>query len=393
MAEAGVKCCQVETNCSSFVELCNPAWLVPLHIPERVLTIHYEVIYSGIGPYLESHRLTLHLDGFSYLVNNTRLGNRLGEEAQLPSIFHSVPINCVPNLSPNCVVGSLEMSNHVIFTSSEFEKMMFLKIQAGILELQANHSKIPAYVTSENYSLVLDGCVSKMVGPVQSSIHTVTVLSLGDEQDKEKVFMAVLEKGKPANFTEQRDSSGKNVCQFLINLLDNAASYSCQVISGSISGVKTGSFVVLVMLETASTETFRVLPFEGSSMEWKALFHFPTLLQSLETESPNWQRIESNFTAEGSEVASLLSLTDISFTPVACESLFIWGNVLFFRTIKFLGIKKERTVVSNDNNDETSVRFIITPKTSTAIVATTTPTEYESGVHEINTTLATILKQ
>ncbi|PFX25178.1 Cation channel sperm-associated protein subunit gamma [Stylophora pistillata] len=319
-----------------------------------------------INKTITNDRLTLHLDGFSYLVNNTRLGNRLGEEAQLPSIFHSVPINCVPNLSPNCVVGSLEMSNHVIFTSSEFEKMMFLKIQfgntvknrcamrqsealvevkgalslpdrvlintgAGILELQANHSKIPAYVTSaENYSLVLDGCVSKMVGPVQSSIHTVTVLSLGDEQDKEKVFMAVLEKGKPANFTEQRDSSGKNVCQFLINLLDNAASYSCQVISGSISGVKTGSFVVLVMLETASTETFRVLPFEGSSMEWKALFHFPTLLQSLETESPNWQRIESNFTAEGSEVASLLSLTDISFTPVACESLFIWGNVLFF---------------------------------------------------------------
>lgn len=28
--------------------------------------------------------------------------------------------------------------------------------------------------------------------------------------------------GKPANFTEQRDSSSKNVCQFVNTLLDNA---------------------------------------------------------------------------------------------------------------------------------------------------------------------------
>lgn len=41
------------------------------------------------------------------------------------------------------------------------------------------------------------------------------------------------------------------------------ASYSCQVISGSINGVKTGSFVVLVMLKTAYTETFHVLQFES----------------------------------------------------------------------------------------------------------------------------------
>lgn len=56
LVEAGVECCKVETNCSSFIELCNPAWLVPLHIPEMVLTMHCEVVYNGIGPYLESHR-------------------------------------------------------------------------------------------------------------------------------------------------------------------------------------------------------------------------------------------------------------------------------------------------------------------------------------------------
>ena len=43
--------------------------------------------------------------------------------------------------------------------------------------------------------LVLDACISQMIGPVQSSIHTLTVLGFGDEQDKERVFMAVLQKG------------------------------------------------------------------------------------------------------------------------------------------------------------------------------------------------------
>lgn len=43
-------------------------------------------------------------------------------------------------------------------------------------------------------------------------------------------------------------------------------SYPCQVISGSFNGVKTQSFVILVMLETAYGETFHVLQFEGISI-------------------------------------------------------------------------------------------------------------------------------
>lgn len=50
------------------------------------------------------------------------------------------------------------------------------------------------------------------------------------------------------------------------------ASYSCQVISGSINGVKTGSFVVLVMLKTAYTETFHVLQFESKYLKVKITF-------------------------------------------------------------------------------------------------------------------------
>lgn len=41
------------------------------------------------------------------------------------------------------------------------------------------------------------------------------------------------------------------------------------MISGSINGVKTGSFVVLVMLKTAYTETFHVLQFESKYLKVK----------------------------------------------------------------------------------------------------------------------------
>ena len=49
---------------------------------------------------------------------------------------------------------------------------------------------------ANNYVLVLPACVSHVVGPVQSSVHAVAVLGFGDEQDKEKVFMALPETGR-----------------------------------------------------------------------------------------------------------------------------------------------------------------------------------------------------
>lgn len=74
-------------------------------------------------------RLTLHLDAFHFPINNT-IQNRLGdEETQLPLLSKEIPASCLPNLSPICLIGSDEMTNHVIYTSSEFEKMQFLKIQ------------------------------------------------------------------------------------------------------------------------------------------------------------------------------------------------------------------------------------------------------------------------
>ena len=76
-------------------------------------------------------RFTVHLDGYHLLVNKT-IHNRLGDEVkQLPSISQETPVGCVPNFSPICVVGSSEMSNHIIYTASEFEKMQVLKIKVS----------------------------------------------------------------------------------------------------------------------------------------------------------------------------------------------------------------------------------------------------------------------
>ncbi|KAJ7371019.1 hypothetical protein OS493_028176 [Desmophyllum pertusum] len=244
-----------------------------------------------------------------------------------------MPVSCVPNLSPICIIASLEMPNHIIYTASEFEMVQVLKIKfegtfqnrcaskqsqsvvevkgglslpdrillntnAGIFEMQADHTNITTNFKSDrDYALVLPSCVSHVVSPAQSSVHVVTVLAFGEEQDQEKVFMALPEKG----------------------------SYPCRVISGSVNGVTAQSFVILVMLKTPYADTFHLVRFEGAANigNWTALFHFPTSLDILETEYDNWQNIESEFSAINSE-ASYMSLTGLSFTAVVCDSLFIW---------------------------------------------------------------------
>lgn len=42
---------------------------------------------------------------------------------------------------------------------------------------------------------MFSGCVSHVVSPTQSSVLKVTVLGFGEEQDKEKVFLALPVKG------------------------------------------------------------------------------------------------------------------------------------------------------------------------------------------------------
>ena len=58
-----------------------------------------------------------------------------------------------------------------------------------LISFQILHSAL------RDYRLVFPGCVSHVVSPAQSSVHKVTVLGFGEEQDKEKVFVALPVKG------------------------------------------------------------------------------------------------------------------------------------------------------------------------------------------------------
>ena len=47
------------------------------------------------------------------------------------------------------------------------------------------------FLPAKDYALVLPACLSHVVGPAHSSVHTVVVLASGEEQDQENVFVAL----------------------------------------------------------------------------------------------------------------------------------------------------------------------------------------------------------
>ena len=76
-----------------------------------------------------------------------------------------------------------------------FHQLRVLTIWMNYLVFtQFNHLFLPA----KDYDHVLSACVRHVVGPAQSTPHTVTVLAFGDEQDQEKIFVAVPERGNKA---------------------------------------------------------------------------------------------------------------------------------------------------------------------------------------------------
>ena len=84
--------------------------------------------------------LPLYRDAFHFPINNT-IHNRLGEEVtQLPSLTQEIPVSCLLYLSPVCIIGSQSMTSHLIYTSSEFEKMQILKIQVSSCWFYSYHT-------------------------------------------------------------------------------------------------------------------------------------------------------------------------------------------------------------------------------------------------------------
>lgn len=127
-------CCNVVFNIYFFAYHANPFYpeqqlIAFLKIRASMCKLFAATLFKFNDSFLFGFRLTLHLDAFHFPINNT-IQNRIGdEETQLPSLSKEIPASCLPNLSPICLIGSDEMINHVIYTSSEFEKMQFLKIQ------------------------------------------------------------------------------------------------------------------------------------------------------------------------------------------------------------------------------------------------------------------------
>ncbi|KAK2573969.1 Transmembrane protein 120B [Acropora cervicornis] len=268
MIDEGIKCCEVEKNCSIYSGLCNPAWVVPLYIPQTAAILHSEVLDSGIGPDVNFHRLTVHINAFHLSINDT-LHSGFGKEvSELQSIINNpMPVNCLPNMAPVCIITSRELADHIIYTNTEFENIAFLRIQlgdsAGLFEIRAEASQI-----------------------------------------KIRVERA------PSEFHEQTDLDGLNACQFLKLQKQLTGSELCQVISGSVSGAVPGAFVVLVKLETLQGHTFHLLLYEDIWDSWV----------EIDPETASYQ---------DSQDAELI-LDGLSFTAFVSKSLFLWGNNLLY---------------------------------------------------------------
>ena len=81
------------------------------------------------------------------------------------------------------------------FLSEHLHQLRVLTIWMNYLVFtQFNHLLLPA----KGYDHVLSACVRYVVGPAQSTPHNVTVLAFGDEQDQEKIFVALPERGNKA---------------------------------------------------------------------------------------------------------------------------------------------------------------------------------------------------
>ena len=53
-------------------------------------------------------------------------------------------------------------------------------------------------------------------------------------------------------------------------------------------------------------------------------------------EHVEWQKIESEFSVEAKSGSRSLLLHGLTFTTVACHSLFVWGNALLYRYSYYL---------------------------------------------------------
>ena len=72
------------------------------------------------------------MNAFHLSINGT-FQSGLGKEVSelQATINQPVPVNCLPNMAPVCIIASRKLADHVIYTNTEFENIGFLKIQVS----------------------------------------------------------------------------------------------------------------------------------------------------------------------------------------------------------------------------------------------------------------------
>ena len=82
--------------------------------------------------WLSCFRLTVHINAFHLSINDT-LQSGLGKEVSelQATINQPMPVNCLPNMAPVCIIASRKLAHLVIYTNTQFENIGFLKIQVS----------------------------------------------------------------------------------------------------------------------------------------------------------------------------------------------------------------------------------------------------------------------
>ena len=72
------------------------------------------------------------MNAFHLSFNGTFQGGLGKEVSELQATINQpMPVNCLPNMAPVCIIASRKLADHVIYTNTEFENIGFLKIQVS----------------------------------------------------------------------------------------------------------------------------------------------------------------------------------------------------------------------------------------------------------------------
>ncbi|KAK3743026.1 hypothetical protein QZH41_009277, partial [Actinostola sp. cb2023] len=319
-------CCDsMELDCSTSSLLCNPAWLAPLPRREWVSSLQCNIGNLGLGPYIGSKSGVLHVDGFH---NNQHI-NTVGSKAvHLPQIVQPVPLNCVTQHSPSCVVTGLSKSNVILYSSSEFAVTEIMEVQ-GIFNGTS--------VCAEHYSSlhVIKGSISLL-----DTIIFNTPLGLIEMKGSLKSPLLATH-GKPVTFRELLDYNHLDACQFLNNHLYTESDACSMVTASIISAAEVTALILVEIAENSSSSHYHIMRYEGLSEtgQWVLVFSIPIQLPATHGHGDDWFIVDQSY----DNISSVLQqpvLHGMSHTAVISNNIFLWGNMLLYSPQEGLSLQR-----------------------------------------------------